>query len=65
MDGEELRRVQAPLKERYRAEPDGRLGVEVRQLVRDCDGKVLFDGVVRHVYRFHDGLVLDMRIESI
>lgn len=42
-----------------------RLGVEVRQLVRDRDGKVLFDGVVRHVYRFRDGLVLDMRIESI
>ena len=49
---------------RYRAEPDGRLGVDVRQMVRDSDGKLLFDGVVRHVYRFRNGLVLDMQIES-
>ena len=48
----------------YRAEPDGRLAVEVRQLVRDLDGKVLFDGTVWHVYRFQDGLVVAMEIEK-
>ena len=48
----------------YRHEPDGRVAVEVRQQVRDRAGKPLFDGMVRHVYRFRDGLVIAMDIEK-
>jgi len=48
----------------YRAEPDGRLAVEVRQRVHDLEGKLLFDGIVQHVYRFRDGLVDAMEIEK-
>jgi len=48
----------------YRHEPDGSVVVEVRQQVRDRAGKPLFDGIVRHVYRFRDGLVIAMDIEK-
>ena len=48
----------------YRHEPDGRVAVEVRQQVRDRAGKPLFDGMVRHVYRFRHGLVIAMDIEK-
>jgi hypothetical protein len=40
-----------------------RIMVEVRQVVRDHDGTVLSDDVVRHVYSFADGLVARMDIE--
>jgi hypothetical protein len=44
--------------------PDGRLEVEVDQLVKDLDGNVLFDGKVKHVYSIHDDLLQQMDIEA-
>ena len=51
----------APLK----IEPDetGRTVVEVHQVVRDLEGKVLADRIVRHVYRVRGGLIERMDIE--
>lgn len=48
----------------YHHEPDGSVAVEVHQQVSDRAGKPLFDGMVRHVYRFRDGLVVAMDIEK-
>jgi ketosteroid isomerase-like protein len=41
---------------------DGRVVVEVHQVVRDPAGALLSDGHVRHVYTFRDGLVERMEV---
>jgi len=38
--------------------------VTVHQLVKDLEGKVLFDGVVKHSYTVQDGLLRKMDIEG-
>ena len=43
---------------------DGRVAVEVHQVVRDLQGEVLSDGHVVHVYELRDGLVVRMDIED-
>lgn len=45
--------------------PDGRIEVEVHQVVEDVHGNPLFDGIVKHVYTVRDGLILKMDIEKI
>ena len=47
-----------------RRRPDGRLAVEVEQVVRDLDGASLLEGRVLHVYTLRDGLVARMDIEE-
>ncbi len=42
---------------------DGKVEVEVQQLVKDLAGTVLFDGVVKHIYSTKDGLLSQMDIE--
>ena len=42
--------------------PDGVVEVDVYQLVKDMEGKILFDGKVKHVYMISDGLLLQMDI---
>jgi hypothetical protein len=42
---------------------DGRLEVTVQQLVKDLQGHVLFDGLVKHLYTSQDGLITQMDIE--
>ena len=44
--------------------PDGRVAVEVHQVVRDLRGDVLVDGRVLHVYETRDGVVVRMDIEE-
>jgi SnoaL-like domain len=44
--------------------PDGRVAVEVDQVVRDLDGALLSSGRVVHVYAFRDGLVARMDVEE-
>jgi hypothetical protein len=44
--------------------PDGRIAVDVAQVVRDLDGTVLREATVRHVYTFRDGLVCRMDVEA-
>lgn len=42
--------------------PDGRLNVEVHQVVKDLSGTVLFDGTVKHIYTIKEGLIQAMEI---
>ena len=44
---------------------DGRVAVEVHQVVRDLAGKILKDQVVRHVYAFEDSLIRSMEIREV
>jgi len=43
---------------------DGRIAVDVQQVVRDLDGTVTHEGRVTHVYTLRDGLVTRMDIVS-
>ena len=40
----------------------GKIEVQVHQVVKDFTGKVLFDGMVKHVYTFRDDLIQTMEI---
>jgi hypothetical protein len=48
----------------FEAYEDGRVVVDVRQVVRALDGELLSDGLVQHVYTFRDGLVTHMEIRE-
>ena len=48
----------------FATEADGRIAVEVRQVVRDAAGTLLVEQRVRHVYRMEDGLVREMEIRD-
>lgn len=48
----------------FTTRPDGRVAVDVHQVVRGLDGAVLNDGHVLHVYELHDGRVARMDIEQ-
>ena len=43
---------------------DGATVVEVHQVVRDLEGKLLLDETVRHVFHFDNGLVTRFDIEN-
>jgi hypothetical protein len=43
--------------------PNGKLEVQVLQKVKDLQGTSMFDGVVKHVYTFENGLIKTMDIE--
>lgn len=43
---------------------DGSLAVMVRQVVRSLDDEPLSDGVVVHVYKLRDGLIMRMDVEQ-
>lgn len=45
--------------------PDGSLEVEVRQKVKDLAGNSVFDGTVKHIYTFENGLIKTMDIEPV
>jgi hypothetical protein len=45
--------------------PDGKVEVEVYQLVKDLESSILFDGNVKHVYIINNGLLQEMDIELI
>ena len=42
----------------------GQIVVEVHQSAKDMEGKVLFDGMVKHIYTIDDGLIKSMEIEK-
>jgi hypothetical protein len=44
--------------------PNGSLEVAVYQKVKDLGGSILFDGIVKHIYTFEDGLIKSMDIEK-
>jgi hypothetical protein len=43
--------------------PDGKIEVEVDQLVKDLEGNILFDGKVKHIYVIDNDLLQRMDIE--
>ena|SRR5579863_8007420 len=46
----------------FTAEADGRIAVDVHQVVHDKSGKLVVDQMVRHVYEIRDGLIQSMEI---
>jgi ketosteroid isomerase-like protein len=46
----------------FRREADGRIAVDVHQVVHDLSGKLLADQMVQHVYEIRDGLIQSMEI---
>lgn len=46
------------------AESDGRIAVEVHQVVHDKAGKLVVDHMVEHVYTIRDGLIAHMEIRN-
>lgn len=46
------------------ADDEGRIVVNVHQVVHDMTGTVLLDRTVQHVYRISDGLILRMDIRE-
>jgi len=50
--------------QRFTVESDGRVAVEVQQVVRDLSGKILKDSIVHHVYEFEDGVIKSMEIRA-
>ena len=42
---------------------NGSLEVKVLQKVKDLEGNSIFDGTVKHIYTFEDGLIKTMDIE--
>ena len=46
----------------YATLDDGRIAVEVHQVVRSLSGALLRDQMVQHVYRLEDGLVRGMEL---
>jgi len=49
----------------FQERQNGSLEVEVHQHVKDLAGNEMFDGTVKHVYSFQDGLIQTMDIELI
>jgi hypothetical protein len=48
----------------FEVREDGRVAVDVHQIVRDLEGAVISDRRVRHAYTLRDGLVARMDIEE-
>lgn len=44
---------------------NGSLEVSVHQNVKDLQGNLMFDGLVKHIYTFEDGLIKTMDIELV
>lgn len=49
----------------FKERQNGSLEVEVHQKVKDLQGNPLFDGTVKHIYTFEDGLIKTMDIELV
>lgn len=48
----------------FKTEEDGRIVVDVQQVVRDLEGQVLSDEMVQHVYLIQDGLIRSMEVRE-
>jgi ketosteroid isomerase-like protein len=48
----------------FHTEADGRIAVDVHQVVHDKSGKLLGDQMIQHVYEIRDGLIRSMEIRS-
>jgi ketosteroid isomerase-like protein len=50
--------------QKFRIEKDGRIAIEVHQVVHDNEKKLVADRMVEHVYQLEDGLIRSMEIRS-
>jgi hypothetical protein len=50
---------------RFTERENGSLEVEVHQKVKDLQGNTMFDGTVKHIYTFEDGLIKTMHVELV
>lgn len=48
----------------FTTEPDGRIAIEVHQVVHDKAGKLVVDQMVEHVYTIHGSLIVSMEIRN-
>lgn len=48
----------------FTAEAGGRIAVTVKSVVHDLYGTIVFDGIVKHIYSFENGLVKSMEIRE-
>ena len=48
----------------FTAEADGRIAVDVHQVVHDISGKLVVDHMVQHVYEIRGGLIRSMEIRA-
>lgn len=48
----------------FRIEQDGRIAIDVHQIVHDKSGKLVADRMVEHVYQFEADLIRSMEIRS-
>jgi hypothetical protein len=48
----------------FTTEADGRIAVDVHQVVHDNAGKLLADQMVQHVYEIREGLIQSMEIRD-
>ena len=46
----------------FTKEADGRIAIDVHQVVHDKNGKLLVDQMIQHVYEFRSGLIHSMEI---
>ena len=49
----------------FTTEADGRIAVDVHQVVHDKSGKLLVDHMVQHVYEIRNGLIQSMEIRNL
>jgi SnoaL-like domain len=49
----------------FTTEPDGRIAIQVHQIVRDKAGKVVVDQMVEHVYALVEGAIASMEIRNL
>jgi hypothetical protein len=49
---------------RFDTTNDGRVDVEVHQVVRDLAGSLLKDAIIHHLYTFDEGLIKSMEISE-
>ncbi len=49
---------------RFTREADGRIAIDVHQVVHDQSGKLVVDQMVQHVYEFRGGLIHRMEIRG-
>jgi ketosteroid isomerase-like protein len=50
--------------QRFTNTDDGRIAVEVHQVIRDLSGNLLKDTIVQHIYSFEGGLITSMEIRE-
>jgi len=48
----------------FALEADGRIAVDVHQVVHDKSGKLVVDQMIQHVYEIRDGLIRSMEIRG-